>query len=131
MNQLILRPEESGTYWRKPRSPHTGPWELCEVEYVEDQQMWIVKILGHPATIPHNNWLMYADQWYWYGPTLVLPPFEVKGFSQSDLDATRTNTPEELFHGFADGVGTIQTDANVPNGFTASFERGVEHRDAI
>ena len=128
MNQLILRPEESGTYWRKPAPPNTGPWELCEVEFVDDV---VVKVMGYPAFVSPDNWLVYTDQWFWYGPTLVLPPFEVKGFSKSDPEATRTNTPEELFHGFADGVGTIQTDANVPNGFTASFERGVEHRDSI
>lgn len=122
MNQLILYPTESGTYWRKPADPNVGNWELCEVDYVEDQREWIVKVMGYPGFISHDNWESYANQWYWYGPTLVLPPFEVKGFSKSDLEATRTNTQEELSHGFANGIGTVQTDATIPDGFTTSFE---------
>jgi len=127
MNQLILYPTESGTYWRKPADPNTGPWELCEVDFVDDV---VVKVLGYPACIPQERWFEYAHQWYWYGPTLVLPPFEVKGFSKSDLEATRTpvqqDVQEEIFHGLANGVGSVQTDANAPTGFTASFGCGIE-----
>ena len=132
MNQLILYPTESGTYWRKPAEPNTGGWELCEVEFVEGPDVWIVRGIGYqsPPVRQDGSWEVYANQWFWYGPTLVLPPFEVKGFSKTDLEATRTpvqqDVQEEIFHGLANGVGSVQTDANAPTGFTASFGCGIE-----
>jgi len=128
MNQLILRPTESGTYWRKPADPNSGPWELCEVEFIEGFDSWVVRDMGgqSPPVIQDGSWESFADQWYWYGPTLVLPPFEVRGFSKSDMEAVRRPSQEEITHGFADGVGTIQTDVTIPDSFTTSFGCGIE-----
>ena len=128
MNQLILRPTESGTYWRKPADPNTGPWELCEVEFVDGPDVWVVRGMGWQAPpVPQDgSWEPFADQWYWYGPTLVLPPFEVKSFSKSDMEAVRRPPQEELTRGFADGVGVIQTDVGVADGFTTTFGCGIE-----